>query len=83
MLYRKGVYDVAVRHLESAVSKKSTALRNYHLAMAYYKAGKQERGRAALTAALRADSSLPEAKIAQEMFRASNGPGTSPAVSSK
>ena len=76
VLYRRAVYDLSVKHLESSVSKKSTALRNYHLAMAYSKVGKEERGRAALTTALRLDASLPEAKIAQEMFRASAGPGT-------
>lgn len=68
VLYRRGVYDLSVKHLESSVSKKSTALRNYHLAMAYNKAGKAERGRAALTVALRMDASLPEAKVAQAMF---------------
>ena len=76
VLYRRAVYDLAVKHLESSVSRKSTAIRNYHLAMAYNKAGKEERGRAALNTALRMDSSLPEAKVAQEMFRASNKTNT-------
>lgn len=76
VLYRRAVYDLAVRHLESAVSTRSTALRNYHLAMAYSKVGKEERGRTALTAALSMDPSLPEAKVAQQMFPARNGPGT-------
>jgi tetratricopeptide (TPR) repeat protein len=70
VLYRRAVYDLAVKHLESSVSKKSTALPYYHLAMAYSKAGRDERGRAALKTALRLDSNLPEAKIAQTMFQA-------------
>jgi len=77
VLYRRGVYDLAVKHLESAVSKKSTALSNYHLAMAFSKAGKEDRGRAALKTALDRDPSLPEAKVAQAMFQASNGSGAS------
>lgn len=68
VLYRRAVYDLSVKHLELAVSKKSAALPNYHLAMACMKAGQEERGRAALKAALRMDSTLPEAKIAQAMF---------------
>jgi tetratricopeptide (TPR) repeat protein len=71
VLYRRAVYDLAVKHLESSVSKKPTALPYYHLAMAYMKAGKEERGRAALNNALRLDSSLPEAKVAQAMFQPS------------
>jgi Flp pilus assembly protein TadD len=77
VLYRRAVYDLAVKHLESSISKKSTALPNYHLAMACIKSGREERGRAALNAALRMDASLPEAKIAQEMFRASAPAGSS------
>jgi tetratricopeptide (TPR) repeat protein len=75
VLYRRAVYDLSVKHLEASVSKKPTALRNYHLAMAYKKAGKDERGRAALNIALRIDPTLPEAKVAQEMFQASSGSG--------
>jgi len=67
---------VAVKPLESSISKKPSAIRNYHLAMAYAKAGKVEHGRAALEAALRIDSSLPEAKIAKEVFRTTSGSGS-------
>lgn len=73
VLYRRGVYDLAIKQLESSLSKKPSALENYHLAMAYSKAGKQERGRAALSEALRMDASLPEAKVAQEMFLGEGG----------
>jgi len=46
--YRKGIYPTAVKYLESSVAKDGTALRRYHLAMAYLKAGQQARGREAL-----------------------------------
>ena len=78
ILYRRAVYDLSVRHLETAVAKKSTALPYYHLAMACMKAGKEERGRAALQTALRMDSTLPEAKVALAMLGAS---GTASAAS--
>ena len=68
VLYRRGLYDVAVRHLELAVSKQATALRQYHLAMAYCKAGKVDRSRVALNTALRMNPNLPEAKAAQQML---------------
>jgi hypothetical protein len=40
------------------------------------KAGKEERGRAALNTALRMDASLPEAKIAQAMLGPSGSAST-------
>jgi uncharacterized protein HemY len=42
--YRKGIYLTAVKYLESATAKSSTAVRRYHLAMAYLKAGDVKRG---------------------------------------
>ena len=69
VLYKKGIYDAAVTQLKSAVSKGGGVRQQYHLAMAYLKAGQEDRGRATLQAALRQDSSLPEAKQAQEAFR--------------
>src|SRR5262249_11849374 len=36
VLYRRGVYSVAVKHLEMAASKQAAALHLYHLAMAYH-----------------------------------------------
>jgi tetratricopeptide (TPR) repeat protein len=69
VLFRRGVYSVAVTHLERAASTKPTAVRQYHLAMAYYKAGQEARGRTALQAGLRLDPTLPEARAAQELIR--------------
>src|ERR1035437_619838 len=43
--FRKGMYAMAVTHLESATAKEGTALRKYHLAMAYLRAGDPKRGR--------------------------------------
>jgi tetratricopeptide (TPR) repeat protein len=69
VLYHKGVYSVAVKYLEMANAREGTAVRKYHLAMAYLKAGERERGRAALKAALRLDPNLSEAQAARELFR--------------
>jgi Tfp pilus assembly protein PilF len=69
VLYRKGMYTAAVRYLESANATEGTARRKFHLAMAYLKAGDRSRGRVALEAGLRMDPMLPEAKMAQELFK--------------
>jgi tetratricopeptide (TPR) repeat protein len=67
VLYRKGLYDLAVKHLESAAAKKNAAVLKYHLAMAYAKAGNQQRARTTLEDALRVDPNVPEARAAKEL----------------
>jgi tetratricopeptide (TPR) repeat protein len=66
--FRKGMYAMAVTHLESATAKEGTALRKYHLAMAYLKAGDPKRGRQTFEAALKMDPKLPEAQVARQLF---------------
>jgi tetratricopeptide (TPR) repeat protein len=66
--YQKGMYSMAVTHLQGAVSRQSTARRQYHLAMAFAKAGDANQGRKALEAALKLDPKLPEAKMARELY---------------
>jgi tetratricopeptide (TPR) repeat protein len=66
--YQKGEYKLAVVHLESADAKEGTAIRKYHLAMAYLKAGKSDRGRETLDAALKLNPNLPEAQTARQSF---------------
>ena len=66
--YEKGMYLLAVTHLQNAVAKDGTALRQYHLAMAYAKAGDVGRGRKVLGVALKLDPSLPEAQMARQML---------------
>src|ERR1017187_868763 len=73
VLFHRGVYGGAVTHLERAASLKSTAIGQYHLAMAYYKAGQEARGRTALQAGLRMDPTLPEAKAAQRLMGTLSG----------
>lgn len=67
--FRKGIYASAVKHLESAAAKESTPLRNYHLGMAYMKAGDHKRGQQVLEAALRMDPRLPEAETARQFLK--------------
>ena len=66
-LYRKGLYQVAVPHLEQAAAQKGSAVPKYHLAMAYAKSGDRTRGRTALDAALKLNPNLPEAQMAKQV----------------
>lgn len=69
ILYRKGLYSLAVVHLEKAVNREPTPRHRFHLGLAYYKAGNQARGQEVLQAALKADSTAPEAALAREVLR--------------
>jgi cellulose synthase operon protein C len=66
--YQQGLYPLAVVRLEAATAKGGTAVREYHLAMAYLKAGKAERGNQALQVALKMNPKLPEADAARQAF---------------
>ena len=66
--FRKGMYAMAVTHLESATAKEGTARRKYHLAMAYVKAGDPKRGRQTFEAALKMDPNLPETRAARHVL---------------
>jgi tetratricopeptide (TPR) repeat protein len=66
--YQKGLYSMAVTHLQSAVAREGTAIRKYHLAMAYTKAGDSKRGRETLDAALKMNPNLPEAQAARQLL---------------
>jgi tetratricopeptide (TPR) repeat protein len=75
-LYQKGLYSMAVEHLEHAVARdgKGTdanlTVRNYHLAMAYFKHGDRQRGLDVLEAALKTDPHMPEAHMAESVMAA-------------
>ena len=66
--FQEGLYKLAVTHLEAATAKEGTALRKYHLAMAYLKAGDPQRGRQTFEAALKMNPNLPEAQMARKDF---------------
>lgn len=68
VLYNRGIYPTAVKHLELAAAKKPTAVVRSHLAMAYFKAGQVNLGRVVLQQVLKMDPNLPEAKSAKEMY---------------
>jgi tetratricopeptide (TPR) repeat protein len=68
ILYRKGLYPMAVSELERAAAKGGNAVWKYHLAMAYAKAGDLNRGRTTLNAALKVNPNIPEAKMAQQLL---------------
>jgi tetratricopeptide (TPR) repeat protein len=69
-LYRKGLYAAAVQYLQRAAGDKDKgdAVWTYHLAMAYAKSGDLARGRRTLQAALKQNSNVPEARLAQEVI---------------
>jgi tetratricopeptide (TPR) repeat protein len=67
ILYRKGLYSSAVKHLERAAGDRRNVLWKYHLAMAYAKAGDLSRSRVVLKTALQTNPNLPEAKIARDV----------------
>lgn len=67
VLYKKGLYSAAVLHLEEASTKLKLAVPQYHLSMAYFKAGDHRRGSQVLQAALQRDPNLPEAAMARQI----------------
>ncbi|HVO96540.1 MAG TPA: tetratricopeptide repeat protein [Bryobacteraceae bacterium] len=67
VLYRKGLYDLSVKQLESAAQKPGNAVWKYHLAMAYAKLGRASEAQSAFDAANRMNANLPEAKEAKEL----------------
>jgi tetratricopeptide (TPR) repeat protein len=66
--FRRGLYTLALPYLQNATAKAGTAVREYHLAMAYLKSGDPARGRQTLQVALKMNPSLPEAQTARKMF---------------
>jgi tetratricopeptide (TPR) repeat protein len=68
VLYRKGMYSLAVPHLEKAADKEPSARRKIHLALAYLKMGDQERGQRNLDAAVKLDPNIPEIKTARQLL---------------
>jgi tetratricopeptide (TPR) repeat protein len=76
-LYQKGIYGTAVQHLEHAVAQDGKAtgqnltVRKYHLAMAYFKHGDKKRGMDVLETALKTNSNIPEAQMAESVLAAS------------
>jgi tetratricopeptide (TPR) repeat protein len=71
VLYRKGLYDPAIKYLERASSNPRNVVWKYHLAMAYTKGGDPQRGRTTLEAALKINANVPEAKAAKELLQVS------------
>jgi len=72
--FRKGMYGPALQHLQAAVNREGksviggTAIRRYHLAMAYKKAGDEENATKTLSAALKLDPNLAEAGMATRIL---------------
>jgi predicted Zn-dependent protease len=56
--YRKGIYPTALNYLKLAVGKEATAVRRYHLALAYAKVGERSEAQKNLAAALKLDPNV-------------------------
>jgi tetratricopeptide (TPR) repeat protein len=65
VLYRKGLYQESLRYLETAAGKQATSVRKYHLAMAYFKLGRQKLGQQTLDAAIHMNPGLSPELIAE------------------
>ena len=72
--YNRGSYSLAVEHFETAVARQPNAQREYHLAMAYLKAGDSRRARVRLHEALTMDDNAPEASLAKQLIEPENRP---------
>ena len=58
VLYRKGLYEIAVSHLKTAFEKAPTPVRQFHLGMTYLKVGNQELGQQLIRRATEKDPNL-------------------------
>lgn len=74
--YRKGLYATAVQYLErAALGKEGTALRKYHLAAAYWKAGARDKAAALVRHARQSDPDFaPPAELRQLLNEVSSNP---------
>jgi putative PEP-CTERM system TPR-repeat lipoprotein len=68
VLYRKGLYELSVKQLEAAARHPGDPRWQYHLAMAYAKAGQPSKAKVTFDAANRVNANLPEAKEAKELL---------------
>ncbi len=68
VLYRNGMYSLAVRQMEEANAIRSTARRLCHLSLAYLKTGAEERARQTLDRATRMEPTLPDLKQVRELL---------------
>jgi tetratricopeptide (TPR) repeat protein len=68
--YRKGLYPMAQKYLESSVGKQPTASRKYHLAMTYLKQGERTKGQRLVEEIRRVDPALAGNPALRELLRA-------------
>ena len=65
ILFRRGMFDNAVRHLQEADKRRPAAVTKYHLAMAYHRSGAKDRALESFSAGMKINPDLMEAKLAQ------------------
>jgi Flp pilus assembly protein TadD len=67
VLYRKGMYSTALKHLEFASTPASRPRQKLHLAVLYFKLGDRQKGNSVLAAALKQSPSLTSGLSTYEM----------------
>jgi tetratricopeptide (TPR) repeat protein len=67
ILYRKGMYSMALKHLEFASQPASRPRQKLHLALVYFKLGERQKGHSVLAAALKQNPDFPKSLSAQEV----------------
>ena len=75
ILYRKGMYSMALKHLEFASVPSSRWRHKFHLAMVYLKLGDRDKGNRVLAAALKQNPDLPKALSQYEASAIGNSAG--------
>lgn len=73
VLYRKGLYSMALPHLERAADRDPSARHLCHVAMAYLRMGDQPRGQKSFEAALKLDPNIPEIRVVQQILEEQAG----------
>jgi tetratricopeptide (TPR) repeat protein len=68
IFYQKGLYTMAVRHLERAVASGSNAARDFYLGAAYLKSGNRVKGETRLQAVMRQYPNSKEASQARQLI---------------
>src|SRR5262249_4916921 len=69
--YKNGLYSLAVKELELANLRQTTARRASHLCMAYWMAGSKDQARQTLARAAQMDPNLQDVQQAKELLAAS------------
>jgi tetratricopeptide (TPR) repeat protein len=69
VLYRKGLYSMAIPYFEQSIATQPTGLRKAHLAAAYLRSGNQRKGAELIQAAVKMDPTLSSSDLMRELWQ--------------